>query len=67
MSRDHGVRNTRSFFGQQLLWCWSSCRSLYGAGGRDGSKVAPGALKVICPQRRRLLRRARSPDALEPL
>jgi hypothetical protein len=25
------------------LWCWSSWRSLCGAGGRDGSKVAPGA------------------------
>jgi hypothetical protein len=43
MSRDHGPRNTRSSFGQQLLWCWSSWRSLCGAGGRDGSKVAPGA------------------------
>src|SRR4051794_34503694 len=40
ISRDHGARNTRSSFGQQSLWCWSSWRSLYGAGGRDGSKVA---------------------------
>jgi hypothetical protein len=56
MSRD--ARNTRSSFGQQSLWCWSSWRPLCGAGGRDGSKVAPGGLKAICPQRRRLLRRA---------
>jgi hypothetical protein len=42
MSRNHGARNTRSSFGQQSLWCWSSWRSLYGAGGRDSSKVALG-------------------------
>jgi hypothetical protein len=41
ISRDHRARNTRSSFGQQSLWCWSSWRSLCGAGGRDGSKVAP--------------------------
>jgi hypothetical protein len=35
MSRDHGARNTRSSFGQQSLWCWSSWRSLCGAGGRE--------------------------------
>ena len=32
MSRDHGARNTRSSFGQQSPWCWSSWRSLCGAG-----------------------------------
>jgi hypothetical protein len=43
ITRDHGARNTRSSFGQQSLWCWSSWRSPCGAGGRDGSKIAPGA------------------------
>jgi hypothetical protein len=45
ITRDHGARNTRSSFGQQSLWCWSSWRSLYGAGGRDSSKVALGGLR----------------------
>src|ERR1700738_1208345 len=38
-------RSQYTFFGQQLLWCWSSWRSLCGAGGRDGSKVALGGLR----------------------
>src|SRR3984893_10432333 len=47
ISRDHGARNTRSSFGQQSRWCWSSWRSLYGAGGRDSSKVALGGLSSV--------------------